>query len=142
MLKRPITYEDFNGNTVTDVFYFNISKPELIEMELEHKEGLKSMIEGVIAAEDNKTLIKIFKELVLMAYGEKSPDGKRFIKTDELRTEFSQTAAFSTLFMELATDDGVAITFLTGVLPRDMQGELEKAVKDTKDIASISPPNA
>ncbi len=131
MLKREINFEDFNGNPSTEVFYFNISKPELIELEVEYDEGFGAMIQGVIDAKDHKTLIKRFKDIVLMAYGQKSVDGKRFIKSEQLREEFAQTAAYSALFMELATDDNAAVIFLKSVLPRDMVGEFDKAVTST-----------
>lgn len=129
MLKREITYEDFNGNQVTDLYYFNLSKPELIEMEVEHKGGFGAMMKTVIDSKDHKTLIKTFKDIVLMSYGVKSDDGKRFIKTDELRLEFSQTAAFDVLFMELATNDAAAAIFIKGVMPKDMAAEVEKAME-------------
>ncbi len=130
MLKREIAYEDFNGNQVTDIFYFNISKTELIELEVEYEEGFGAMIQKVIDTKDRKTLIKQFKEIILLAYGQKSEDGKRFIKSDQLREEFSQTAAFNTLFIEFATDDKAAAIFLKSVLPRDMIGEIDKALAD------------
>ncbi len=136
MLKRQISFEDFNGNEATEVFYFNISKPELIELEVEYSEGFGAMIQSVVDAKDNKALIKAFKDIVLMAYGQKSVDGKRFIKTEQLREEFSQTAAYSALFMELAMDDNAAVIFLRGVLPKDMAGEFDKGIAS----ASPSPP--
>lgn len=126
MLKREITYEDFNGNTVTDVFYFNISKPELVELEVEQKQGFSSWIQGVIESKDSKELVAQFKRIVLLAYGQKSEDGKRFIKSDELREEFSQTAAYQTLFMELSTNDQAAANFIKGVLPKDMTVDFDK----------------
>ncbi len=129
MLKRSITYEDFNGYETTDIFYFNVSKPELIELEVEYDQGFGEMIQTVIDSKDNKSLIRIFKKIVLLAYGQKSEDGKRFIKSEKLREEFSQTAAYSALFMELAGDDGAAAIFIKGVLPKDMAGEVDKAAK-------------
>jgi hypothetical protein len=129
MLKRDITYEDFNGDTVTDTVYFNLSKPELMELQVEHKEGFAGMIQQIVKAEDTKALIKEFKSLILMSYGVKSPDGKRFTKSDELREDFSHTGAFQALFMELATDDKVAMQFVQGVLPRDMVVDFQKAVE-------------
>ncbi len=130
MLKRSISYEDFNGNDATDIFYFNISKPELIELEVEFKEGFSTMLQSIIETNDSKQLIKRFKEIVLMAYGKKSEDGKRFVKSDQLREEFAQTAAYSALFMDLATDDSAAIVFLKGILPKDMTGDLDKAIAE------------
>lgn len=127
MLKRSITYEDFNGETTTDIFYFNISKPELIELEVEVDQGFTNWLQQIIETKEKKGLIEQFKRIILLAYGEKTPDGKRFVKSDELREQFSQTAAYQTLFMELATDDDAAAAFLKGVLPNDMVAELEKA---------------
>lgn len=139
MLKREITYEDFNGDTVTDVFYFNISKPEIIEMEVEHEGGLNNWFKSVIEAKDNKTILAKFKEIILLAYGQKSEDGKRFIKNAELRENFSQTAAYQTLFMELASGADIAAKFLIGVLPKDMSKDLEE---EAKKIQSPVPPSA
>lgn len=129
MLKREINYEDYNGNQVTGIFYFNISQVELIKLEVEYEQGFGAMIQNVIDTNDKKTLIKQFQDIVLLAYGQKSEDGKRFIKSDKLREEFSQTAAYNVLFMELATDDGAAATFIKGVIPKNMTAEFDKAVK-------------
>jgi hypothetical protein len=133
MLKRDITYEDFDGNTQTETFYFNISKPELIELEVDVDKGFSAWMETIIKAEDYKTLIAQFKRIVLMAYGERSEDGKRFIKSEQLREEFSQTAAYIALFTELATDDNAAATFMLGVMPSDMTGQVEDVMK-AKDL--------
>lgn len=119
MLKREIKYEDFDGNDTSDVFYFNLSKPELIELEVEYPEGFGGMIQRIIETKDSKELIRQFKDLVLLAYGEKSADGKRFVKNEELRKQFSETAAYQALFIELATSDNAAIEFLKGILPKD-----------------------
>lgn len=123
MLKRPITYTDFDDNERTDIFYFNISKPELVELNVESDGGFGSMIKHIEETKDNKTLIAMFKKIILLAYGQKSEDGKSFVKSDEMREAFSQTAAYSQLFMELATDDKAAVTFLQGVLPKDLASE-------------------
>ena len=133
MLKRPITYEDFDGNTITEDFYFNVSKPELIELEVEVKDGFSAWMQRIIKAEDYQTIIKEFKRFVLFAYGEKSEDGKRFIKNDQLREEFSQTNAYNVLFMELAQDDGAAAEFVMGVMPKDMVPEIQQQIKNAND---------
>lgn len=135
MLKRPITYEDFNGNTVTDVFYFNLSKPEIIELEAEH-EGVQQLLENIIESKDNKQIVEWFKKIIMLSYGEKSADGKRFIKSDKLREEFAQTAAFQQLFMEMATDEGVAAEFIKGAFPKDMSGKAGEVIKSMP-----TPPN-
>lgn len=117
MLKKKITYTDYNGAERTEDFYFNLSKAEIMEMEMSTSVGLAETIEKIVAAQDVPAIIKIFKELVLKAYGEKSPDGKRFIKSNEIATAFSQTEAYSQLFMELATDADSASEFVNGIIP-------------------------
>ncbi|MET0786302.1 MAG: hypothetical protein ABWY25_06310 [Paenisporosarcina sp.] len=126
MLKRDITYEDFDGEKVTETFYFNLTRSEIIELEVGYKGGLQEALQRIVKADDKKTLIAEFKKIVLLAYGVKSDDGKRFIKNDELREEFSQTAAYDALFMELATSDDAAATFIRGVVPKDFAKEVEK----------------
>ena len=117
MIKKTITYKDYNDVERTEDFYFNLTKAEIMEMEMSISGGLTEMINRIVAAQDAPAIIKIFKELVLKAYGVKSPDGKRFIKSDELATEFAQTEAYSQLFMELATDADAASAFVNGIVP-------------------------
>lgn len=117
MLKKTITYNDYNGNERTEDFYFNLSKAELLEMEMGVSGGLAEMIQRITAAQDAPAIIKIFKDLILKAYGVKSSDGKRFEKSEELSAAFSQTEAYSILFMELATDADAAGKFVNGIVP-------------------------
>ena len=117
MLKKTITYTNYNGIELTEDFYFNLSKAEVMEMEMSTSGGLAEMITRIVAAQDAPAIIKIFKELILKAYGEKSPDGKRFIKSEENSKAFSQTEAYSILFMELATDADAASAFVNGIVP-------------------------
>lgn len=117
MIKQTINYTDYNGVERTEDHYFNLSEAELLEMEMSITGGLTEMINRIVAAQDAPSLIKIFKELVLKAYGEKSADGKRFIKSEELSTAFSQTEAYSKLFMKLATDADEAAKFVNGIMP-------------------------
>lgn len=126
MLKKTITYTDYNGVERTEDFYFNLSKAEIMEMEMGTTGGLAEMIQKVVAAQDAPTIIKIFKDLVLKAYGEKSADGKRFIKSEEIAEAFSQTEAYSILFMELATDAEAASDFVNGIIPVDLQEQVKQ----------------
>lgn len=121
MLKKTIKYIDYNGSERTEDFYFNLSKSEVMEMELGTTGGLSETINNVICAKDSASIIKIFKDLILKAYGEKTADGKRFTKSNELSLAFSQTEAYSNLFMELATNDQAAVTFINGILPQAPQ---------------------
>ena len=119
MLKKTIEYTDFNGEERKEDFYFNLTTAEIMEMEMGVAGGFSEMIQRIVDAKDTPSIIKIFKELILKAYGEKSPDGKRFIKSEELSTAFSQTEAYSSLFMELATDADAAAKFVSGIIPAD-----------------------
>lgn len=121
MFKKTITYEDYNGVSRTEDFYFNLSRAEAAEMEMSIDGGLSERINKLIAAKDAPSIIKIFKDLILDSYGEKSPDGKRFIKIDDngrkLANNFAQTEAYSILFMELATNAEAAAEFVNGIAP-------------------------
>lgn len=123
MLKKTIKYVDCNEIEREEDFYFNLTEAELMEMEYGTTGGFSEMIKKIIAAQDTPTIMKIFKELLLKFYGEKSPDGKRFIKSEEISTAFSQTEAFSKLFMELATDDVKAADFVNGIIPKSVSSQ-------------------
>lgn len=117
MLKKTVTYTDYDGNTRTEDFFFNLNKAEVTEMELSVDGGMEKMLKKIIESRDGKRIIEVFKDIVLKAYGEKSPDGRRFIKSPEMREAFSQTEAYVTIFMELATDANAASAFVSGILP-------------------------
>lgn len=129
MLKKEITYVDYNDTERTESFYFNLSKAELAEMQLSANGGLETYINNIIEAKDGASMVQIFKDLILKAYGEKSPDGKRFVKSQEVSDSFAQTEAYSQLFMELITDDKAAAEFINGIMPKDLQEEMKKENK-------------
>ena len=118
MLKKTIKYVDFDGNERTEDFYFNLTKAELVELEFSAQGGLANFVRKVVDAEDTQKIIPIFKDLILRSYGEKSLDGKRFIKSQELRDAFEQSAAYPELFMELATNADAATAFVNGIVPQ------------------------
>lgn len=138
MLKRTINYEDFDGNKMSDDFYFNLTKSEMVEMEMEHKGGLGVAIQRIISAGDTKALLVEFKKLILGSYGEKSDDGKRFVKSEALLISFSQSLAYDALFMELATSDTAAADFIKGIIPADMLAGVEQA--QAQAPATLAPP--
>ena len=121
MTKKTITYNDYNGVERTEDFYFNLSEAEVMEMELGVTGGMAEMIQRIVQAQDGPTIMQTFKDVVLRSYGVKSPDGKRFIKNDTLREEFSQTEAYSQLFMKLATDSKEAADFVNGIMPKKVE---------------------
>lgn len=135
MLKRNITYTDFNGNEVTETLYFNLTRTECIQLEIGYEGGLVATLERIIESKDVRQLITEFQNIVLAAYGVRSEDGKRFIKNDEVREEFKQTAAYDALFMELATDADTAAVFVNGIIPADLvQRDQDKPVVSTSPI--------
>ena len=117
MLKKTIKYTDYNGEEREEDFYFNLSKAEVMEMQLEMEGGFDTYIKNIVDKKDTPSIIKVFKSVILKAYGEKSADGKRFVKSEAMSEAFSQTEAYSVLFMELATNPEFANAFMTGILP-------------------------
>ena len=139
MLKKTIVYTDYNGTTRKEDFYFNLTQAEVTELEVSVEGGLVEQINRIVAAQNGKVIIETFKDIILRAYGEKSPDGRRFIKNQEVRDAFAQTEAYSKLFMELATDAKAASEFVNGIVPPKM----EKAVPvDQRAEAPAVPENS
>ena len=126
MIKIPISYVDYNGGERTEDYCFHLNKAELAEMQLTTDGGMDVMIDRIVKSKDQKELIALFKKILFMSYGEKSPDGKRFIKSSELSLAFSQTEAYANLFMDLATDEEKAVKFVNGILPPDLAEKANK----------------
>lgn len=124
MIKETITYIDYNGNERTEDAYFNLTKAEIMKMEMSTKGGLAEMIQRVVQAQDQPAIIAIFEDLIHRSYGVKTPDGKGFRKTKEDLEEFISTPAYSELFMKLATDADAAAKFINGVVPADMAKQI------------------
>lgn len=118
MYKKTITYEDYNNVTRTEDFYFNLTQAELAEMEFGTSGGLADMLTQISKSMDQPSIVAMFKKIILAAYGVKSPDGKYFRKTEEIRNDFMSTEAYSILFMELASDSDSASEFINGVIPK------------------------
>ena len=138
MVVKKIKYTDFNGVEREEEFMFNLTEAEITEMELTTEGGLSDSIKKIISAQDTPEIIKIFKMLLLKSYGEKSADGRRFIKSEELTEAFTQTNAYSQLFMELATDDKAAIAFINGIIPDSMR---ERVAEDGFNASDLAPAN-
>lgn len=124
MIKKTITYTDYNGNEQKGDFYFNLNKAELMRMEMSINGGLTAKINRIIAAEDMPSIIEIFEELIQKSYGVKTPDGKGFMKRKEDLDAFMATEAYSELFMELATDSDKAAEFINGIVPADLSKQI------------------
>lgn len=141
MLKKTITYTDYNGVERTEDHYFHLSKAEAMEMEMSTSGGLSEMIRKIVSAQDTPAIIKIFKEIILKAYGQKSPDGRQFIKSPELSKAFSETEAYSQLFMELATDADAAAAFVNGIVPNETNKPANNSAKQQGNTPVLAPVN-
>ena len=130
MVKKTIEYEDYNGNKITEDFFFDISPAEAIEMETEQHGGLGENLKKMANTNNIPELMKFFKEFVLRSYGVKSPDGIRFIKSPELAQQFTETKAYSELFVELLTDHNALASFINGVLPKNLKDIVAKVEQD------------
>lgn len=117
MLKKTITYTDYDGNERTEDFFFNLSKAEVLEMEMGINGGMTNLIKKIVADQDMERISKCFKDIIMKAYGEKSLDGKYFTKSPELSARFAQTEAYSELFLELLDPDKAAL-FINAILPQ------------------------
>ena len=118
MLKKTITYVDYEGTTRTEDFYFNLTKTEVIKMENSEVGGLTKLLGKIVQAEDQPNIIKYFDIFVASAYGEKSADGRRFIKNKELSEAFFQTPAYDILFQEITTNAKAAVEFVNAIVPQ------------------------
>lgn len=137
MYKKTITYEDYNGSTRTEDFYFNLTEAEVTEMQLSVKGGFAEMINNMVKANDLGSLIGLMKEMIIKSYGIKSDDGRRFIKKPEYVEEFTETPAFSALYMELATDEKAAANFINKVMPAKFVAEAEKNAKENSTVTNL-----
>ena len=146
MLKKTIKYTDYDGRERSENFYFYLNKAELMDMELGVDGGMQQMIQLIIDKQDIPKIVNAFKTIILKAYGEKSPDGRRFIKSEELSKAFSQTEAYSNLYMELITDAKAAAAFINSIVPevitrataeRRKQMEEESETENKADIVKM-----
>lgn len=142
MLKKTIKYVDFDGNERSDECYFNLSKSELTEMEMSENGGFDKYVEKIVETKDTKKIYQMFKEIVLMSYGEKSYDGKHFVKKKtvdgeviRLRDEFEQTGAFDELMMELLSDEKASADFINNVIPKELAESMAKQLANEKKEA-------
>ena len=139
MLAKPITYTDYNGVERTETFYFNLSQAELIDMQLGGKDGLYSnKLQKMIDNRDTAAIIATIKEFVLKSYGEKTDDGKRFIKSPEISEAFMQTEAYSQLITELLSDDAKSSEFILGIMPQALREAAVAEMNKNKQLPSAN----
>ena len=137
MIKKTITYNDYDGNERTEDYYFNMSKPELLEWQSSETGGLEKRIDKITKEQNINKIIELMKEIIQKSYGVKSDDGKRFIKNQEVLDEFMQSEAYSELFMELATDADAASEFINGILPKGLAEEAQKIAESNGEVVAL-----
>ena len=123
MVKKTITYIDYDGTERTEDFYFNLSEAEVTEMQLSVEGGMRGYIEKIVAAKSQLELVKLFKDVVLTSYGKKSADGRLFMKNDTIRAEFEAHPAYSMIYMDLVTDEAKASACVNGIMPTAMPSQ-------------------
>lgn len=132
MLKKLIKYVDYNGVERQENFYFNLNKAELMEMETEVTGGMRQLLGLIMEKQDVPKIMSAFKTIILKAYGEKSPDGRVFNKSEELSNAFAHTEAYSELYMELLSDAKKASQFITALMPEEMRAAAEEEPAEKK----------
>lgn len=139
MLKKTIKYTDYNGLEREEDFYFNLSKSELSMMQLSVDGGLSNLLNKMIQEVDIVRISQMVEKIILKAYGEKSDDGKRFVKSKEMSEAFSQTAAYDVLFMDLMGDSSAAANFVNECLPKDVADAVkEEELKNANKTGSVA----
>lgn len=135
MIKKTVTYTNFDGETVTEDVYFNMTKAELLELEVSAEGGsFTDQLQEIVKAKDGKAIIQGFKTIVLLSYGQRK--GNNFVKSDLLREEFASSEAYSEVFMELATDAEAGAAFINGIMPRDLSEKVQ-AAKQTIQLPEV-----
>lgn len=137
MLKKTIEFKDFNGNNRKEDHYFNLTKSEIMKMEMSTKGGMTEMINNIIAAQDTPAILKIFEDLVEASYGRKSLDGREFEKSEEIYNKFKSSNAYDELFMELISDPKKAADFFNGLVPADLAEKVQEEMKNNPDLLAI-----
>lgn len=134
MYKKTVKYTDYDGNVREEDFWFHLTEAELTQLNLSYVGGMEKRIDKIIKAQNYPEIMRVFKDILRRSYGVKSDDGRRFMKSDEIYTEFEQTEAYSVIFMELCSDSKAAAEFINNVVPKDLA---EKASKETAKVAAL-----
>lgn len=141
MLKKTITFEDLDGNKVTEDFYFNLSKSELIKMEAAVEGGISKQLTDVVASDDKGKILALFEDIVLKTYGVRGDDNKTFVKSPEISRQFSQTDAYDVLFMELLSNEKAAAEFIRALMPADLMAQVQAELAKSPTSTDVVPPS-
>ena len=126
MLKRDITYEDADGEKITETFYFNLNQIEVMRLQVSFKGDMELTLREMIRTKDNAGLFNLFESLILTSYGIREDDGRHFTKSQELRDKFSNSFAYEALFAELTSNEDAAALFFNGIMPKAVQEEAKR----------------
>ena len=136
MVKKTITYTDFEGNEVTKDFYFNISKMEFRELDRRIPGGLERFIDTVRTEKDPDKMLDLMNLLILESYGEISEEG-RFVKEDargrRLSNYFKISEAWDVLFTNMLQNENELSEFLTGIVPQDVANGAKEMIEKEKN---------
>jgi hypothetical protein len=126
VLKKTITYTDFNGVEQTEEFHFHLSAEKLLELEATLPGGFEKYVEQIMESQDGARILELFKRLIASSIGKVSEDGKQFVQNDKIREAFTQTNAYTALFLELGSSAETAAAFFNGIVPKDLAAQAEK----------------
>lgn len=141
MLKKTFQYTDFNGNEQEETFYFNLSKSEVIEYELQERAGMSTTLQRIVEERDNQKILAHFKDLVMKSVGRKSDDGRRFVKNDEIREDFLASPAYDEMFIWLMSEPGAGAEFVNNVLPQDVDEFVKKVDSGQQATKNVKKPS-
>ena len=141
MLKKTFQYADFNGNEQEETFYFNLSKSEVIEYELQERAGMSTTLQRIVEERDNQKILAHFKDLVMKSVGRKSDDGRRFVKNDEIREDFLASPAYDEMFIWLMSEPGAGAEFVNNVLPQDVDEFVKKVDSGQQATKNVKKPS-
>lgn len=140
MLKKTMTTVDFGGTERTEDYYFNLTKAEIMEMQLCTDGGFVETVKKIVEAKNQLELTRLFKKIICASYGVLSPDGRKFVKNQQVLDDFMATQAYSDLYIELLSGDGKAAEdFVDGILPKDLTNEAAKAPVSQPGLAVLNP---
>lgn len=140
MLKKTMTTVDFGGTERTEDYYFNLTKAEIMEMQLCTDGGFVETVKKIVEAKSQLELTHLFKKIICASYGVLSPDGRKFVKNQQVLDDFMATQAYSDLYIELLSGDGKAAEdFVNGILPKDLTNEAAKAPVSQPGLAVLNP---
>ena len=140
MLKKTMTTVDFGGTERTEDYYFNLTKAEIMEMQLCTDGGFVETVKKIVEAKNQLELTRLFKKIICASYGVLSPDGRKFVKNQQVLDDFMATQAYSDLYIELLSGDGKAAEdFVNGILPKDLTNEAAKATVSQPGLAVLNP---